>query len=174
MNHYKTLGLSPTATLQDIKSAYRKLSLETHPDVHNNCPLKTERFKQITDAYSILSCEKGRRQYDRELKEGFHGFRNAAYAAKDATKSKQSFGFSLPRNVFIGSILGVTAVTLYRYLVPRQEEVRVEDVGKAKLVEAWLNPRTNRYEKPRPWDEEYRRLKPRIVMVNRDEVFDRK
>jgi hypothetical protein len=58
--------------------------------------------------------------------------------------------------------------------VPRQEDVRVEDVGKAKLVEAWLNPRTNRYEKPRPWDEEYRRLKPRIVMVNRDEVFDRK
>jgi molecular chaperone DnaJ len=60
-DHYTTLGVPDTASLEEIKKAYRKLALEFHPD-HN--PSGVEKFKEINAAYGVLSDEKKKQKYD--------------------------------------------------------------------------------------------------------------
>ena len=62
---YKILQVSPTASLQDIKTSYRKLALTLHPDRTNGCPDKVQAFRDATEAYGILSDHDLRVQYDR-------------------------------------------------------------------------------------------------------------
>lgn len=67
MNPYKLLGVSKEATAQEIKTAYKKLALLNHPDkVTEEKRLEaTEKFKEISEAYSILSNEKRRKYFDK-------------------------------------------------------------------------------------------------------------
>ena len=62
-DYYESLGISKTATPAEIKSAFRKLAKEFHPDV-NKDPKAEEKFKEIQEAYSVLSDEPKRKQYD--------------------------------------------------------------------------------------------------------------
>lgn len=62
---YKILGVSETADEATIKTAYRKLAREFHPDVTGGDKKKTERFKEINDAYGVLGDAKKRSEYDR-------------------------------------------------------------------------------------------------------------
>ncbi|MDR7420778.1 MAG: molecular chaperone DnaJ [Armatimonadota bacterium] len=62
---YEILGVDRRATQEEIKQAYRRLARETHPDVRPNDPTATERFKEINEAYSVLSDPAKRSQYDR-------------------------------------------------------------------------------------------------------------
>ena len=57
-NYYSLLEIEQTASMDDIKKAYRKLSLELHPDRNGGDIEKSNKFKQISDAYSVLSNEK--------------------------------------------------------------------------------------------------------------------
>jgi molecular chaperone DnaJ len=66
-DHYKTLGVSKTASQDEIKKAFRKLALEHHPDKTGG---KDEKFKEINEAYSVLSDTKKREHYDRFGSEG--------------------------------------------------------------------------------------------------------
>lgn len=63
-SYYSILGVSSNASNEEIKKAYRKLSLENHPDRHNGNIEKTNKFKVITEAYKILSDELERKNYD--------------------------------------------------------------------------------------------------------------
>jgi DnaJ-class molecular chaperone len=63
-NLYETLGISKTATQEEIKKAYRKLSLELHPDRNNGSDESTEQFKKISNAYETLGDEDKRKKYD--------------------------------------------------------------------------------------------------------------
>ena len=65
--HYITLGISNIASQDEIKKAYRKLSLKYHPDRNNNNKEKCEIYKKITEAYNILSNETERKKYDFSL-----------------------------------------------------------------------------------------------------------
>lgn len=60
-NYYSILGVTPDSTYAEIKSAYRKLARKFHPDVN---PYGTAKFKDITEAYEVLSDAKKRMQYD--------------------------------------------------------------------------------------------------------------
>ncbi len=60
---YEVLGVSKSATAAEIKSAYRKLALQWHPD-KNKSPEAEAKFKEINNAYSVLSDEKKRQMYD--------------------------------------------------------------------------------------------------------------
>lgn len=63
-DYYKLLNISKTATNNDIKKAYRKLAIKWHPDKNNNSKESEEMFKKIAEAYSVLSDNNKRRQYD--------------------------------------------------------------------------------------------------------------
>jgi curved DNA-binding protein CbpA len=63
-DHYRTLGVPDNASEQDIKLAYRRLAKRYHPDVNAGAKGAEERFKEITEAYNILSDFSLRRAYD--------------------------------------------------------------------------------------------------------------
>src|SRR4051812_34477020 len=62
---YKTLGVAEDADDATIKKTYRKLAKEFHPDVTGNDKKKTERFKDINEAYAVLGDAQKRKEYDR-------------------------------------------------------------------------------------------------------------
>ena len=62
---YTILGVARSATEKDIKSAYRKLAKELHPDRNSDNPKAAERFSQVTQAYDLLSDANKRAQFDR-------------------------------------------------------------------------------------------------------------
>ena len=62
---YSVLGVARGATEKDVKSAYRKLAKELHPDRNKDNPKAAERFSEVTRAYDLLSDKDKRAQYDR-------------------------------------------------------------------------------------------------------------
>src|SRR6201996_8228226 len=73
-DYYKALGVPKTATAAEIKKSYRELARKWHPDANKGSADAEERFKEITEAYNVLSDEKQRKEYD-EARSTFGGFR---------------------------------------------------------------------------------------------------
>ncbi|XP_061362651.1 uncharacterized protein LOC133306357 [Gastrolobium bilobum] len=71
-DYYSTLNVSSNATLQEIKSSYRKLARKYHPDM-NKSPGAEEKFKEISAAYEVLSDDEKRSLYDRFGESGLQG-----------------------------------------------------------------------------------------------------
>lgn len=71
-DYYKILGLSKGASEEDVKKAYRKQALKYHPD-KNKDPGAEERFKEIAEAYDVLSDPKKREVFDKYGEEGLKG-----------------------------------------------------------------------------------------------------
>ncbi len=72
-NYYKILGVSYTATQEEIKKAYRKIALKYHPDRNPDNPEAEEIFKKATEAYSVLSDPEKRAIYDKYGEAGLKG-----------------------------------------------------------------------------------------------------
>ncbi|MDA4117257.1 MAG: molecular chaperone DnaJ [Thaumarchaeota archaeon] len=68
---YDVLGVQKAASKDDIKAAYRKMALQYHPD-RNKSPEAEEKFKEVSEAYAVLSDDEKRRQYDTYGKEGVY------------------------------------------------------------------------------------------------------
>jgi curved DNA-binding protein len=64
LNPYAILGVSKNADEEEIKKAYRELAKKYHPDVNRNNPAAEQRFKEVGEAYGILSDKQARRSYD--------------------------------------------------------------------------------------------------------------
>ena len=70
---YKTLGVSEDASESDIKKAYRKLSRKYHPDLNPDDKQAEKKFKEISEAYDVLSDKKQREEYDQIRRYGASG-----------------------------------------------------------------------------------------------------
>ena len=71
--YYDTLGVEEDASAREIKKAYRRLARKHHPDRNPDDPEAEERFKKIQEAYSVLSDEEKRQQYDAQRRNPFAG-----------------------------------------------------------------------------------------------------
>jgi len=94
-DYYEVLGVSKTATKEEIKKAYRKLAIENHPDKNPGDKAAEERFKEATEAYEVLSDDTKRQNYDNYGFAGVdssQGFGNAAY--RDFSDLFSGGGFS--------------------------------------------------------------------------------
>src|SRR2546427_12161787 len=63
-DYYQILGVSETATTDEIKKAFRRLAKQHHPDRNPNNPQGAERFKEINEAHDVLSDAEKRKKYD--------------------------------------------------------------------------------------------------------------
>ena len=72
-DYYSVLGVSPTASDDDIKKSYRKLAMQYHPDRNGGAKESEERFKEITEAYDVLREPSKRAAYDRFGEAGLRG-----------------------------------------------------------------------------------------------------
>ncbi|MCX6346426.1 MAG: molecular chaperone DnaJ [Actinobacteria bacterium] len=95
-DYYEVLGVSRESSLEEIKKEYRKLARQYHPDVNNGDGASEERFKEISEAYAVLSNEDKRRQYDN------FGFNNSLFDNFDSESVFSEFGFGDIFNMFFG------------------------------------------------------------------------
>jgi molecular chaperone DnaJ len=113
-DYYEVLGVSKTASKDEIKDAYRKLALQYHPD-RNKAPDAEEKFKEISEAYAVLSDDEKRDTYDQLGHAGF----DQRYTREDIFRGADfdsifrdlgGFGFRDIFDIFFGGGFGQRVV----------------------------------------------------------------
>ncbi len=107
-DYYEVLGVKKEASKDEIKDAYRKLALQYHPD-RNKAPEAEEKFKEISEAYAVLSDDQKRQQYDTMGHAGFDQqyTREDIFRGADFDSIFRDMGFGdLFRTIFGGGGFG--------------------------------------------------------------------
>ena len=90
-NYYEILGVAANAPADEIKMAFRRLARRYHPDVNPNDKSAEEKFKQINEAYDVLSDETKRQQYELQF---FNGSKRKKYPrSSNENQGKRDFDF---------------------------------------------------------------------------------
>lgn len=87
-DYYQVLGLTPEAPTEEIRTAYRKLAKANHPDKHKGDPIYVEKFKDLQEAYDVLSDSYKRKEYDDQLAR--QNSYNKKNSKKEQTANKKS------------------------------------------------------------------------------------
>lgn len=126
-NYYKILKVSRNASTEEIKEAYRRLAREYHPDLHPGNPAAEERFKEICQAYEVLSDTVQRSEYDQGL---------------EPMKSQERKREKSPQDFYVRAVAKA---------LDKNYQGAVEDYTQAielnpQFVEAYLKRATTRYQ----------------------------
>ena len=92
-DYYAILELSTSCTEDEIRHQYRKLAMRWHPDRNPDDPRAEEKFKEIAEAYGVLTDPKKRVQYDTSRQGGFGGFNNTGKGGQTGSQSENADGF---------------------------------------------------------------------------------
>lgn len=112
---YKALGVSEDASESDIKKAYRKLSRKYHPDLNPGDATAEKKFKEISEAYDVLSDKKQREEYDQIRRYGasgmggFGGGSYTGYPGADAFGGFSNGGAGINIDDLLGDLFGGSA-----------------------------------------------------------------
>lgn len=109
-DYYKILGVPKTAKAPEIKKAYRELARKYHPDANRGDPSAEERFKEISEAYNVLSDEKQRKEYD-DARSMFGGGFRMPTGNRNGTGGGQPFDLG---DIFGGEGLGDVLGGIFR------------------------------------------------------------
>lgn len=131
-DYYDVLGLPRDCILDEIKREYRRLAHKYHPDVNNGNPEAEEKFKEITEAYAVLSNNEKRSQYDR------FGFSRNLFEDFDFSSIFSEFGFGNIFDTFLRSrtrergsdLTAEVRISLKQaaYGLKKEIEYRVDDI----------------------------------------------
>ncbi|MBZ9787565.1 J domain-containing protein [Psychroflexus sp. CAK57W] len=104
IDYYKILGLSKKATEKEIKAAYRKLARKYHPDLNPNNQEAENKFKQVSEAYEVLSNPENRKKYDEFGKDWKHAdeFKKAQQQQRQQQQAYQHTGADSGQQEFSG------------------------------------------------------------------------
>jgi DnaJ-class molecular chaperone len=139
-DYYEILGVGRDANKAEVKTAFRRLARELHPDVNNHDPEAEEKFKAAAEAYEVLSDPERRSAYDRYGHEGVRAGAGAAGGFGSVEDIFQaffggSFGFEVRRGPMRGQdlihtveISAVEAMLGAKIKVPSQEGEREIDL----------------------------------------------
>jgi len=122
--YYEILGIPKDASKDVIKDAYRKLALQYHPD-RNKSPGAEEKFKEISEAYAVLSDDEKRQQYDNLGKTGF----DQKYTREDIFRGADFD--SIFRDMGVSSGFGDLFSVFFngQDFIQRQRPIRGRDIG---------------------------------------------
>ena len=107
-DYYAVLGVPTDASAEAIKKAYRKLALKHHPDKNPGNSQAEEKFKEITEAYAVLSDAEKRRQYDQFGDSGFHQrySQEDIFRGADINSIFREFGFGFGNDDLFSQLFG--------------------------------------------------------------------
>ncbi|WP_185281892.1 DnaJ domain-containing protein [Hymenobacter sp. NBH84] len=95
-NHYHVLGVATTATPQEIKTAYKRLAVRYHPDMHGGSAQFEEEFKAVAAAYQVLSDPGRRATYDHQLRMAVRRAEEQRRAQHYRAHSQHVYGVPMP------------------------------------------------------------------------------
>ena len=128
MDYYALLGITPSATFDEVHKAYRSLALQYHPD-RNSTPDAVSRMTAINEAYSVLSEPARRRDYD-EVRAKSPPFDIAGPILRAARETLLKQGWIVARDTETTLLLEQERRAVRVYFVPRLDNASLKKMGR--------------------------------------------